>query len=138
MRSIIVLEDMRVRVDALRRACARDVNIIHCESVGEFIDAFESADDVIAVILDHDLGEEGTFAGASGYGYAEVGNGMGAVTYLTRQERRLPVFVWSVNVVARRRMTHVLGEAGFDVHECSFREDVPIWIVGVIGLADKA
>lgn len=137
MPSIIVLEDAQVRVNALHRACVKDVHIIHCESVGEFVDAFDSSDDIAAVVLDHDLGEEGTFAGASGYGGMDVGTGMGAVMHLTQQERRMPVFVWSANVVARRRMTHTLMTADFDVHECSFNESVPPWIASMLGLADK-
>lgn len=117
---ILVLEDQRSRVEALKRV-AQGREIIWCESISEFTDAYEHrGKDAKLVILDHDLGEEGTFAGIGGYGSAPVGNGMDAVELMCRSPLRPPVIVWSWNGPRRAEMVQRLEDHGFEAFSAPF------------------
>lgn len=111
---ILLLEDSPERVRWLHSIFGVSSTLVHCESATEFAEVYERhAGDALLVILDHDLGEEGTFAGAGGYGCAPVGNGMEAVRLMVSRPERPPVLVWSLNGPRRAEMVATLQGAGF-------------------------
>ena len=108
MARILVLEDMRERVDYLRTICFKD-EILHTYTVKHFIEEFEAQEgEFDLIILDHDLG--GPFFDSADK-YEQTGQH--AVDYLVHQEKRPPVLVWSVNPTGAPMMRKRLERAGY-------------------------
>lgn len=106
-KTILVLEDMRERVDWLT-AKFPNAKVIWTKQVGEFLQELTrtNPDELALVVLDHDIG--GPFTGSTD---TEGKTGMDAVREL-EHTHGAPVIVWSINKDGWRLMVPTLIEKG--------------------------
>ena len=100
-RTILVLEDNEQRVRWLRRIARSDADVLHTETVQDFLATLEIEPDLI--LMDHDLGTY--FDGRDA---------------ATNMETSSPIVVWSANPVRGPEMVTILDERGLDVF--------PVWL----------
>lgn len=107
---IVVLEDMRVRVDWLRESFP-EAKIVWSETVADFISSFAGLDQsrIAVILLDHDIG--GPFYGSSD---DEGKNGLDAARELMGVQD-VPVIIWSINGDGSRAMQQELEGKGHTV-----------------------
>lgn len=107
-RRALVLEDCNFRIDYIQELRFFDT-IVHHETVKGFSEAWENRDSAFdLLILDHDLG--GDLMNSRD---AEGKTGQHAVTFLCRQETKLPpILVWSCNPTGGDLMAKRLAEKG--------------------------
>jgi CheY-like chemotaxis protein len=100
-RTILVLEDNEQRVRWLRRIVREHADVLHTETVPDFLATLEIEPDLI--LMDHDLGT--TFDGRDAARHMET---------------RSPIVVWSCNSTRGPQMVDILEERGLDVF--------PVWV----------
>lgn len=109
---IIVLDDMKLRIDWLRKWFDSSNHIIWRTNVTDFLEAVNANPSVQLIILDHDLdmldGSKGVSMGPDGL------TGFDATNLLSLQFRNTQILVWSRNGNGAADMTDNLRSRGFN------------------------